>query len=169
MTTERILQLLIDIFFILLMLAFAGVCIAAPLLLITDGVVGFKLFGRAVSTDTGLASYLLGGLALILAGLFVWSVYRLKKTTRKLVNQKYFDPQVITNFKQAGTGFLIVGLVSIIGKVLANFLIHSWVGISIDPYPNSEFFMIIIGLFFMLFSKILKRGKELAEENDLTV
>lgn len=150
------------------MLGVLGSLLSIILFFFNEGDISFTLFETKIQEKTPLV-YIFVASAFILLVVFALGVFWLKKSTRKLVNREFYNPQVINSFNKSGKAFVFVGLASLIISFLAHLILDSRLNISITPWGNSNFYLIITGLFFLLFGKVLAQGKILKDENDLTI
>lgn len=157
------------------------ILIAFMLLIITISIVFFLSFINSDGFDffifiseDGLKSTNQIGIIKILfhsiSYLFFFAiVYYLRKSLKHMVKNHFFSTEVAKNLNMTG---LLLTLVSL-STIVVNFLKQIFDGIlklGIDPFNlNSELFMTIIGLFFMLMSRVINEGIKLRSENELTI
>jgi hypothetical protein len=115
--------------------------------------------------------------------LFILSVYYLRKCIKPFIASDFYSTTVISNLKKAGKLFVFIGVTKILFRLIsALYLINSIPiqGLSgfsfitsfttfISSIDVTTIFLIIIGLFFLLFSNAFENAKSLKEENDLTI
>jgi hypothetical protein len=116
--------------------------------------------------------------------LFIVSIYYLRKCIKPLEEQRFYSDEVIVNLKKTGYLFIsimiITTLLRIIGLFVFNDLTNNMIAGSkfgfwaicsavISAIGSINFFLLIIGLFLLVFSNAFKNGKLLKEENDLTI
>lgn len=103
--------------------------------------------------------------------IFLRGLYFLRKVARFLLSNKFFTDKIISNLRKSGIHFIASGLIHfllIIGLTVSK-LFAGKLELGIDSNGLATLFIIIIGMFLTLQSNILKLGKDLKEENDLTV
>ena len=100
---------------------------------------------------------------------FVKGIYHLRKTIPILIRGDYFSEDISKQFQLSGLLFIIVGIVSLIVHIESQVYLNSMVWFGIDNQIYTFIFLIIIGLFFKLFSLVLKEARIAKEENDLTI
>ncbi|WP_452596982.1 DUF2975 domain-containing protein [Pontimicrobium sp. MEBiC01747] len=109
---------------------------------------------------------------IISKGLFFFGFYHLIKILNFKVIDGSFTNEKINLFKKSGNILLmssIVGSIVVIFNVFKNGLdIVSNLKLNND-FLYSLYFSTIIGLFLIVFSKILERAKSLKQENELTI
>ena len=111
--------------------------------------------------------------------LFVLGVYNLRKTIKHFVSNDFYTKTVINSLNRAGKLFVFIGVSTILIRLLSVLLMQniilvqsSWwlsvasIAASLDLINT---FLIIIGLFLLLFSKVFENANELKQENDLTL
>lgn len=96
----------------------------------------------------------------------LYSLYLLKKLLRLFQLKIIFDEKIIHYFNRIGNLFIISGFLS---GVPAFFYKISQHEIKIEIGSNPFLYLISLGLFFMVLSEVFKMGKQLKEENDLTI
>lgn len=116
--------------------------------------------------------------------LFIVAIFYLRKCISSFLNSDFYSEKVTTNLKKAGNIFIFIGVSTIIIQLFAilyfqnlaenmiqmktTFLI-TLSNILAATIDLKSVISIIIGLFFLLFSKIFENGRVLKQENDLTI
>ncbi len=103
--------------------------------------------------------------------IFLRGLYYLRIIAKFLLSKKYFSKPIITNLRKSGTHFLLTGILSFF-LILLQWISKLQEGTIVLAYGNNliiPFFLMIIGLFFMIQSKTLWLAKNIKDENDLTV
>lgn len=168
MNVSKTLLLILDLFFILMLLMFflgAGFMIYVaivddvPWYMVNNGEVedfNYKALFRIISDSF---SYLI----------FVAIVFFLRKGVRIMVKDQMFSVEVARYINIAGVLLCIMSVVTVVlnfSKDLSNGLLK----IELDPFDwKSGIFMVIIGLFLMLTSRVIKEGIVIKSENELTI
>ena len=116
--------------------------------------------------------------------LFIMAIYYLKKCIRPIEEHRFYSEEVIKNLKKSGRLFIIiavgVSLIRIVGVFVFNNLANSiisgvgfggwnYVGAILSAIGGVNFFLLIIGLFLLVFSSAFEQGKLIKQENDLTI
>ncbi len=116
--------------------------------------------------------------------LFIVSIYYLRKCIKPLEDQRFYSDEVILNLKKSGRLFIIIMIVTSVIRIIALFVFNDltnniivgskygfWAIISgvISAIGPINFFLLIIGLFLLVFSSVFNNGKLLKQENDLTI
>lgn len=100
---------------------------------------------------------------------FFTIIFYLRKSIQHIVKSNFFNWEVARNLNITGVLLLIVSLSTIVINFLQE-LFDGMLNLGIDPFNlNSELFLSIIGLFFMLMSRAINEGIKLKSENDLTI
>ena len=168
MDLSKLLLILIDIFFALMLIV----------LLINIGLVFYSVF------ISDLPFYILNkdcsdplnavGISKILATgiiqlLFVGIIFYLRKGIKGMVRDHFFHLDVAKNLNISG---VILGVTSLV-TVLLDFgtsLAEGQLMLGLETnILKSEIFMLIIGLFLMLMSRVIREGLVLKSENELTI
>ena len=99
---------------------------------------------------------------------FVYALYLFRKTLDLFRKRIIFDDRVIKNFDQMGKAILI-GYFIILAMCLFTWFTNNTHEIKFNIGWNNTLFTIGLGLFFMVLSEVFQMGKNLKEENELTV
>lgn len=168
MKTIRVLNVLISIYYYLMVLAFIAGCIMIPLSLFINQPIEMNIFGHQFSlANLPLFQVLIiVPVIFIVLGLFVRLIWFIKTTTKELETGHYFSELVIANFKKIGKLFILCGIGFFILNFILKLFIESELFMGVD---SSLFIFIITGLFFMFLSEIFKKANNLEQENDLTI
>ncbi len=89
------------------------------------------------------------------------------KIIRKFNRETFFENGYVQRFKKTGKLFIYSSLVSGINLVFELFLSNTLFVNSDRMYY--KYFIAIVGCFFLLVYRILKKGQVIKEENDLTI
>jgi hypothetical protein len=115
--------------------------------------------------------------------LFILAVYFLKRTIKPFINSDFYSSIIVSNLKKAGSLFLFIGVSTILiclisALYLQNMTQHMVLGKSswwfslvsiVSSIDLTYVFLIIIGLFLLLFSNTFNNARTLKQENDLTI
>lgn len=102
-------------------------------------------------------------------GMFLWGVYHLRKLAYQMVTGNYFSSIVSTHFKKAGNIFISLSIICLMIHFANLLYFSSLIYIGVDSQIALYAFILIIGLFFKLFSIAFAEAAILKEENALTV
>lgn len=114
--------------------------------------------------------------------LFIIAIYYLKKSTASFTTSDLYNEASIKHLKKAGNLFVFIGLSSILIMLFSAIYIQgiaqnilqmnaflSFLNILAAAIDLKSTFLIIIGLFFVLFSKSFEHASRLKQENELTI
>ena len=114
--------------------------------------------------------------------LFVFSVFYLRKCINPFIVSDFYSEIVTKNLKKCGILFVFIGLSTIVIQLISIISIQngsqnimglnvivSFLNPLVAAIDLKSTFLIIIGLFFLLFSKSFKNAEGLKRENDLTI
>ena len=164
MARNIIFKTLIDILFI-----FQGFGILGAFIIIPYGITKINQVDLNVQ-EWSLQSWSLVILSLIAYIMFMIGLYYLRKVGRYLLSKRYFTAKIITNLRKSGTFLIYSGVLSSIGFILTSIIRYNSNKETIYHSDISlPLFISIIGLFFIIQSKVLLSAKNFKEENDLTI
>ena len=117
--------------------------------------------------------------------LFVFSVFYLRKCIKPFIESDYYSEAVIKNLKRAGYIYVFIGAGTILIQFIMSFILLRvasniveglsmnsflmFLSSSVQSLDVENIFLVVIGLFFLLFSKATANAKDLKQENDLTI
>ncbi|EDP71077.1 hypothetical protein FBALC1_01297 [Flavobacteriales bacterium ALC-1] len=116
--------------------------------------------------------------------LFIVSIYYLRKCIKPLEEQRFYSDEVIVNLKKTGRLFIVISIVTTLLRIIGLFVFNGltnnmivgskfgfWAICSavVSAVGAINFFLLIIGLFLLVFSNVFNNGKLLKQENDLTI
>jgi len=96
----------------------------------------------------------------------LYCLYLIKKLLRLFQLKIIFDDKIIFYFNRIGNLFILSGFVS---GVAAFFYKIAQGEIKIEIGTNPFLYLISLGLFFTVLAEVFKMGKQLKEENELTI
>lgn len=177
MKSTQLLKLLINLFYY-------GTLISFVLMigfLIYSGVFGSE-GGIMVNSDTGkmmlsdnfkttLTQKDFGKIALMIAGsvFFFTTIYHLRSATLKMIKGEMFDEYVVRSLKWAGVSIVLYKVFQLVDEVYTQISYQDSFSIGLDFGYGSFAFTLMLGLFFILLSKVIQNGITLKMENDLTI
>ncbi len=138
----------------------------------------FNTFSSLLKTPLGKGAVLLPFSNIINYALFVLAIYYLRKSVKSFEKLNFSSTIVAPNFKKAGSLFVFIGVFSIVTKLITVLFFQQIIQINIWIYIANiifsvleikTFFIIIIGVFFLFFSKSFEFSYSLKQENDLTI
>lgn len=112
-------------------------------------------------------------IALLMAsgyGLFIYSIYELKKLIAMFVRKEFFTDSSVKSLKTIGVSMLGSSLLIMVPAYIYGILNDATIHLTMSSIrPESMAFSIIISLFFIILSSIFKEAKMLKEENELVI
>lgn len=166
----RRLSLLKNLTDILFFLALIPVVFGVPIIIMVSIMpervpFGFK-WSDEIADKTGAELITLIALKYIGFILYVYAVFLFRKTLALFQKKIIFDDNVIIYFDRIGKAIAFGYLIQLGGKFVLDMILSNIINISPDPEP---FFIIGLGLFFMVLSDVFLMAKKHKEENDLTI
>jgi hypothetical protein len=112
--------------------------------------------------------------------LFTLAIYYLKKCIQPFIESDFYSTLVISNLNKTGNLFVFIGGSTIIIRILSVLYFQSLIptegysgfkiaGLLTSSLDITVLFLIIIGLFFLLFSNAFLNAKEFKQDSDLTI
>lgn len=139
-------------------------------------VVVFSWFDlHIVVLDKEISEFSIPLAALILLSLigyvfFFLALFKLKKLLSHFIKKEFFSAETIFLLKSIGRYLLMAMVLFYVPIYGYTFLFKNSFSMKIEPIsPHSFFFLLIIGLFFLILGYIFQEAKVLKEENELTV
>ncbi|RZJ68528.1 MAG: DUF2975 domain-containing protein [Flavobacterium sp.] len=165
----NLLKTLLDLFFFFSIFAVIGIFILGPIAFFNGEDLPLKIKGQEIIADNWGARLLIVTSA-ISSLLFVYAIFLFRKNVHSLVKREIFTEVVIANFKRIGWCLIASTLLGEIPLFFYNMINRNHLGLQFGTGGfDSMLLSIALGLFFMVLSEIFKIGKNLKEENDLTL
>ncbi len=102
--------------------------------------------------------------------IFVVGLYHLRKVARHLLSNKYFDLKVVTHLKKSGNYFVASGIFSFVVFLAVWIVKLTMSHISLyDSDVMLSFFLIMVGLFFIIQSEVILNAKNFKDDSELTI
>lgn len=163
---------IISVLFLVLVVAIIGNIVLSTLGLFFDYHVTYV--GNYSSEDISLSIKLIFIFKAIALLVFTIGVFILIRKTNFLVQQDFFNPRLIDGFAKSGKLFLFSGSLGFLTSIASVINITILNDFSNQFYLNIDskslyIILMILGLLFLLFSKVLSRGNQIQQENDLTI
>lgn len=162
---------LIDILFVLLCLGFMGFIFVLPFEVFSTKVISVEI--KTYDDFLNLPVFYWVGivLSIITYILFLIGLNYLRKTTNRIIRDSFYEIEIIHNLKRSGLFFILSAI------VLSTTYLIVWI---LEAYSGSiklilgtnviiPLFLCIVGLFFILQSKVLDQARLFKEDIDLTV
>ncbi len=141
-------------------------------------------FSILFSQPFGWKMYLVPISSVVNYVLLIVSIFFLRKSMASFLRSDFYNETVTINLKKAGAIFVFIGVSSIIIQLIAVSFVQSisynmvqldtgvfirLLNLLVAALDLKSILAIIIGLFFLLFSKIFENSRILKQENDLTI
>ncbi|GGI56487.1 DUF2975 domain-containing protein [Winogradskyella haliclonae] len=106
--------------------------------------------------------------------MFIYSVYILIRNLKFLVRRDFFNNKLVQCFSKSGKLFFFSGIVGFLASICGILNIAIIKDFGSQAYLNIDskslyIMLMILGFFLLLFSKVLDKGNEIQQENDLTI
>ncbi|WP_309641247.1 DUF2975 domain-containing protein [Flavobacterium sp.] len=103
-------------------------------------------------------------------GLFVYSIYELKKLIAMFVRKEFFTDLSVKSLKTIGISMLASSVLIMVPAYIYGALNDATIHLTMSSIrPESMAFSIIISLFFIILSYIFNEAKMIKDENELTI
>lgn len=183
MKTIKILKLFINILYFALLAVLIGAILFYITLFFFSDLIPFHLQGhKMLFTLLHWKPLLVPITTAINFILFIISIYYLKKSTASFLKSDFYTEEIIKNLKKSGRIFIFIGISTILVMIIYTIHIQgilqnmveinvfiSLISILAAAIDLKSIFLIIIGLFFLLFSKSFENARAAQQENDLTI
>jgi len=106
--------------------------------------------------------------------IFMYGVFALIINLKLFAKGDFFNSSLISTYTKAGSLFLVSGIIGIVISLISIFFTMNYDDIHHQIYLNIDskglyILLMILGLFFRLFSAVLKKGEVIQHENNLTI
>ncbi|WPY98480.1 DUF2975 domain-containing protein [Christiangramia sp. OXR-203] len=166
-----LLKTILDIcFFILLISLIASMGIILSHLFLTSEGMPIYLNDHIIGEIT-MPKIILLILAIFQAGIFLFSVYTLRKVVHNFFKKRLFTSIQITGLNLAGRLIVLASILDAIVSFSSNLILESNLKLrfGIESTFGSFWLQLAMGLFLILLSKSFEKAKSFKEENKLTV
>ena len=103
-------------------------------------------------------------------GLFIYSIYELKKLIAMFVRKEFFTDLSVKSLKAVGVSMLVSSVFIMVPTYIYSLLNDATIHLSMSTIrPESMAFSIIISLFFIILSYIFNEAKIIKDENELVI
>ncbi|AWH84628.1 hypothetical protein HYN59_05620 [Flavobacterium album] len=160
-----LLRILTNIFFICTCI---GIIFAIPCLLISiimPDEIPFTINGIE-AVNWGAEGYLVFVSKIIVAIFWAYALYLFKKILTQFKKQHFFQEQITSLLDQTGKAILIGFFFDIVPEFLYDAILFGDLNFEFNTYT---FFVVLLGLFFIVLSDVFILAKGSRENNDLTV
>jgi len=172
MKNAKIFEFLVDLLFVFHCIGLAGFLFIFPLGIFTTQTVNVKMedFNYNIN-ELPQMYWVFIGISFIAYIIFLMGLYFLRKVAKQLISKQIFSSKIILNLKKSGKYLLASGMSVLIMYILIWLfkLLNGKIELVYGDNVMVPFFLMIVGLFFIIHSKALLIAKETKEENDLTI
>ncbi len=158
------------IFLILLALGLGLLFTILSVIGITDISPTFEVDGNKIAySDLSSAHYIFMGLNLIFYGIFIYGLLKLRMVAKLMLANDIYHSSLSINTDLAGKSFVLTGTFWWLFDGLSSIHFNNEFSIGVSDKTFIYLFIICIGLFLMLTSKLIDNAIQLKTENDLTI
>jgi hypothetical protein len=165
------LKTILDIVIVFSMIVMAFSIFGLLLGLVTGNMskMNIKMAGQEIDhVDAALAVVIV--LMAIGYGLFIYSIYQLKKLIAMFVRKEFFTDASVKSLKIIGVAMLASSLLVMLPAYGYAMLNDATINLKMNSIsPESMAFSIIISLFFIILSYIFNEAKIIKDENELVI
>lgn len=164
-------RIIISVLFLILVIAIIGNIVLSTIGLFFNSDILYSSYStREFSLNIKLI-FIFKAIALLI---FTSGVFVLISKLSLLVSRDFFNPILINCFSKSGKLFLISGIIGFLISIVNIFNMVILKDYSSQLYINIDskslyIMLMILGLFFLLFSKVLSKANQIKQENDLTI
>lgn len=166
----HLLKTLVDLFWFFAILASLALIIFVPLFLFDDEIYdlpmkinGEKLIVMDLTTKLILLGYVFA------YGFFMYAIFLFRKVLNHFSKREIFNENVILLFDKIGKLLLASTIISFVVYVAYQSYVENKVNFGIEVGTDSFLLAASLGLFFMVLSEVFAIGKNIKEENELTI
>ncbi|MXN92783.1 DUF2975 domain-containing protein [Flavobacterium sp. Sd200] len=137
-------------------------------LAVMPGQIPFKINGHAADT-LGIETILCMLAAVVGFAFFIYALHLFKKTLELFEKKKMFHADVVKYLDQTGKAILIGYTITAATTFIYNTLVENNLELNVALGFDSSFFIVGLGLFFLVLSDVFLMAKNIKDENDLTL
>ncbi len=169
MNTSKVLFNLLSILIFLVILAIVVGIVITVLSIMGIGSENLSFNGNHSIEDLTSTHFIFMGLNVIFYIVFIYGLFKLRTVAQLFLNNTFYDSELGKNCDLAGKSFILAAVFWWFFDGLSNMFIDHEVSIGVSDKTFIYLFIIAIGLFLMLTSKLFDKALELKSENDLTI
>lgn len=166
----HLLKALVDLFFFFSVIVTVAFLIFVPMFLFSSEpldipvkIGGEKILIMNLNEKLILLAYT------IAFGFFVYGIFLFRKVLNHFSKREIFEDSVISLLDKIGKFFLLSSLITAIVHFFSKIYLEGQVELGISSGFDSFLFSASLGLFFMVLSEVFAIGKNIKEENELTI
>lgn len=141
--------------------------IASPLAVIFSVLTLFNLTSGKILEYVGIWEKIAPLFVLAGIGLFVYALYYFKKLLANFKGKLIFETENCQFFHKIGKAILYFSLILFLFGFIPKSTQTTTINVTFGFSPS--LFIVALGLFFLVLAEVFKMGKQLKEENDLTI
>lgn len=122
-----------------------------------------------LSSETQWPHYLIMVLNLVVYVIFIYGLFKLRIVSKLFLKKSFYHSELGKNSYIAGICFILSGVFWWLFDGLSSIYLDNKISIGVSDKTFIYLFFIVIGLFFILTSKMFDSALELKSENDLTI
>ena len=166
----HLLKTLVDLFWFFAVLGSVALIVFVPLFLFDDELVDIpmKINGERLTVMNFTSKLILAGYV-VAYGFFIYGIFLFRKVLNHFSKREIFHENVIVLFDKIGKLFLAATIMSFIVYVSYQSYVKNKVSFGIEVGADSFLLAASLGLFFMVLSEVFAIGKNIKEENELTI
>lgn len=166
----HLLKTLLDLFWFFVILSTLAILIFVPMFLFSDEPLDIpvKINGEIVTAMDMTSKLILLGFVLAY-GFFIYGIFLLRKVLNHFSKREIFHEAVIAHLDRIGKVFFIASIISLIVGFVYRSYVEQEAHFGVEVGADSFLFTASLGLFFMVLSEVFAIGKNIKEENELTI
>ncbi|WP_400076126.1 DUF2975 domain-containing protein [Winogradskyella sp. R77965] len=169
MNSARTLYLVLNVFIFLLLIAIGlGVFVLTMILFgVKQDFIGLEEDALIYKTEAML--YRFTFLKLVVYAVFVAALWRLRKATKLLLKNDFYNTELISGMFNSGKLMVLSSVSLWFIDEMSNMFFKRKVLLGLSEKTLVYLLIIVMGLFLMLMSTVLRDTKAIKDENDLTI
>ncbi|MEN8885519.1 MAG: hypothetical protein ABF246_03955 [Winogradskyella sp.] len=169
MNSAKTLYAILNVILILILISIGlGIFVLAMVLFgVKQDFIGLKYDALIFKTEAMLYVFTFLELGVYVA--FVVAVLRLRKVTKLLLNNDFYNTELISEMLNSGKLMVLSSVALWLIDEIGNMFYKRQVLVGLSEKTLVYLLIIAVGLFLMLMSTVLRDTKAIKEENDLTV
>ena len=163
---------LLSFLFLLLTIAIVGNIVISTIgLFLNQDILSLGYYSSDEASLSIQVIFILKAVALLL---FVYATFILIRKLHILTNGDFFSPELINCFRKTGFIFCLSGTLGFVVSIASMYVLVVLKDYSNQFYLNFDskslyIMLMILGCFFLLFAKVLNKGGQIQQENNLTI
>ncbi|MDB9781720.1 hypothetical protein OAE03_01040 [Winogradskyella sp.] len=167
MNSAKTLYAILNVILILISIGLGIFVLAMVLFGVKQDFIGLKYDALIFKTEAML--YIFTFLELGVYAAFVVALLRLRKATKLLLKNDFYNTELISEIFNSGKLMVLSSVALLLIDEIGNMFYKRQVLVGLSEKTLVYLLIIAVGLFLMLMSTVLRDTKAIKEENDLTV